>query len=414
MASKLQRVVAGAEQSPAAPAPASADKEISLKKISIEERPDWQQRVESEGFAFHTIDGERYWDERGYYQFTEEQVTRDIEAPTKELHEMSMDLVARVVDSEELLTRLAIPPAFFDLVSTSWREGHPHLYSRFDFIYAGSGPAKMIESNADTPTSLLEAASVQLLWLENQIERGVLPAHATQFNTLAQDFASAFTTFSNDSPFYFAAMSGSVEDRGTTDFMRKMAGLAGIEARHIDLEDIGLTKNGRFVDLEGNWIERLFKLHAWEHIFHEEFGLAVPGCDTQFVEPPWKSILSNKGMLPLLWEFNTGHPNLLPSYFDPEPSKPIPNGWVRKPFFSREGANIELRTMAGERVAEDGPYTDAPYIRQEFAPLPKFGSSFTLIGSWVVGDVPSGMGIREDDTLITKDTSRFLPHVVLD
>ena len=73
-----------------------------------------------------------------------------------------------------------------------------------------------------------------------------------------------------------------------------------------------------------------------------------------------------------------------------------------------------MRTESGERVAEDGPYTDAPYILQEFAPLPKFGDSFTLIGSWVVGDVASGIGIREDDTLITKDTSRFLPHVVLD
>lgn len=385
-----------------------------MKKISIKERAGWRQKVESEGFAFHTIDGERYWDERGYYQFSEEQITRDIEAPTKELHEMSLDLVARVVESEELLTRLSIPPAFFDLVRTSWREGHPHLYSRFDFIYNGDGPAKMIESNADTPTSLLEAGSVQLLWLEDQIAQGVLPAAATQFNTLAQDMVSAFSTFSKDSPFYFAAISGSIEDRGTTDFMRRMAALAGIDARHIDLEEIGLTESGRFVDLNGNWIERLFKLHAWEHIFHEEFGAAVPGCDTQFVEPAWKSILSNKGMLPLLWEFNKGHPNLLPSYFDADPRKPIPNGWVRKPFFSREGANIELRTESGERVAEDGPYTDAPYILQEFAPLPKFGDSFTLIGSWVVGDVASGIGIREDDTLITKDTSRFLPHVVLD
>ena len=94
-----------------------------MKKISIKERAGWRQKVESEGFAFHTIDGERYWDERGYYQFSEEQITRDIEAPTKELHEMSLDLVARVVESEELLTRLSIPPAFFDLVRTSWREG---------------------------------------------------------------------------------------------------------------------------------------------------------------------------------------------------------------------------------------------------------------------------------------------------
>lgn len=35
-----------------------------MKKISIEERPDWRETAEREGFNFHTIDGERYWDER--------------------------------------------------------------------------------------------------------------------------------------------------------------------------------------------------------------------------------------------------------------------------------------------------------------------------------------------------------------
>ena len=385
-----------------------------VKKVPVKERPHWRETVESQGFDFHTIDGERYWDERAYYLFTEQQITEHIEQPTKALHEMCMDLVARVVESEALLARLAIPPAFFDLVRTSWKEGHPHLYGRFDFAYDGVGPAKCYEFNADTPTSIFEAASVQLLWLEEQIQRGVLPARATQFNTLAQDMVSAFAAFPKGSPFYFAAMSGSIEDKGTTDFMRRMAAHAGIDARHIDIEDIGLDASGRFVDLQGQWIERLFKLHAWEHIFHEPFGAAVPSCDTQFVEPAWKAILSNKGMLALLWEFNQGHPNLLPSYRDTDPRKPLPNGWVRKPYFSREGANVELRTAAGENLAEDGPYTDAPYILQQFAPLPRFGDSYALVGSWVIGDVASGIGIREDDTLITKDTSRFVPHVVLD
>jgi len=45
---------------------------------------------------------------------------------------------------------------------------------------------------------------------------------------------------------------------------------------------------------------------------------------------------------------------------------------------------------------------------------PAASASYTLIGSWVVGDTAAGIGIREDDSLITKDSSRFLPHVVLD
>ncbi|KPY03282.1 Glutathionylspermidine synthase family protein [Pseudomonas savastanoi pv. nerii] len=238
-----------------------------MKKISIEERPDWRATAEREGFNFHTIDGERYWDERGYYLFTEQQITRDLEVPTQELHQMCLDAVARVVDSEELLHRLAIPEAFFDVIRASWKQGHPHLYGRFDFAYDGTGPAKMYEINADTPTSLMEAGAFQLLWLDEQMARGVLPAHASQFNSIAEDLVRAFAEFPGASPFYFSAMSGSVEDRGTTDFLRRMAAHVGIDARHIDIEDIGLSAEGRFVDLDGRWIERLFKLHAWNISF---------------------------------------------------------------------------------------------------------------------------------------------------
>lgn len=384
-----------------------------MRKVELAERPDWRTTALREGFAFHTIDGERYWDERGYYQFSEDQVVHDLHGPTTELHAMCLDAVGRIVESEALMARLAIPPAFFDLVRRSWQEGQAHLYGRFDFSYDGNGPAKLIEANYDTPTSLYEAAAFQLIWLEEQIQRGVLPADASQFNTLAEDLVQAFAAMPGHGEFHFSTISGSLEDRGTTDFLRKMAEHAGIRTRHIDLEDIGLNSEGRFVDLQGRAITRLFKLHAWEHIFHEDFGQAIAGCDTQFVEPPWKALISNKGILPLLWEWHEGHPNLLPAFVDDSPQSAVPKGWVRKPYFSREGANVDIRTAEGERVFEDGPYDDAPYILQAFAPLPKFADSYTLIGSWVVGGRASGIGIREDDSLITKDSSRFLPHVVI-
>ncbi len=35
-----------------------------------------------------------------------------------------------------------------------------------------------------------------------------------------------------------------------------------------------------------------------------------------FIEPPWKLILSNKAILPLLWEMFPNHPNLVPAYYD--------------------------------------------------------------------------------------------------
>lgn len=385
-----------------------------MKRISIAERPNWRETAERLGFMFHTIDGERYWDERAYYQFSLRQIEDDIEAPTAELHEMCMALVADVVQSEELLNRLHIPSAFHDLVRTSWVEGHPHLYGRMDFSYSGNGPAKLLEYNADTPTSVYEGAAFQWGWLEECMSLGMLPKHADQFNSIEDQLRQVFAEQAIKRPFYFASVKGSEEDKGTTDYLRGIAEQVGIQTRHIYLEDIGLTADGRFVDLANEWIPHLFKLHAWEYIFHEDYGAAVANSDTQFFEPAWKSIISNKGLLPLLWERFKGHPNLLECYLDSDPSKAVPKGWVRKPYFSREGANVELVLPDGQSVKEDGPYTDAPYILQALAPLPKFGDSYTLIGSWVIGDNPAGIGIREDDSLITKDSSRFVPHLILD
>lgn len=52
--------------------------------------------------------------------------------------------------------------------------------------------------------------------------------------------------------------------------------------------------------------------------------------------------------------------------------------------------------------AAEGPYGEEGMIVQQFHPLPKFGDSYMLIGSWLVNDQPAGIGIREDRALITR------------
>ena len=84
------------------------------------------------------------------------------------------------------------------------------------------------------------------------------------------------------------------------------------------------------------------------------------------------------------------------------------------------GANIELRDFAGVPLHADGPDGGAGMIRQRLCPLPVFVDQqrnrevHTLIGSWVVGGHAAGIGIREDDTPITRNSSRFVPHIMLD
>ena len=125
-----------------------------MERIAAAERPDWLGTAERMGFTFHHLGGERYWDERAYYRFSLDEVEERIEGPSGELHAMCLDLVAEATASEALMHRLAIPDAQRDVIARSWAARAPSLYGRFDFSYDGTGPAKLLEYNADTPTSI--------------------------------------------------------------------------------------------------------------------------------------------------------------------------------------------------------------------------------------------------------------------
>ena len=385
-----------------------------MRRVPIAERANWRDRALQAGFDFHTIDGDRYWDESVFYAFSLEQIESDIEAPTEELHAMAIDMLDGIVGSEEQLSRLDIPEPFWDLVARSWSARQPHLYGRMDLAYSGRGPAKLLELNYDTPTSLFEAAFFQWQWLDDQQNEGRLPAAADQFNSIYESLVEALATLapSLPRPFHFSAVRDSTEDRGTVNYLRDCAIQAGIECGLLDIEDIGISADGRFTDLEDRVIGTLFKLYPLENLFREEFGRYLPGSDVLLIEPPWKSVLSNKGILPLLWEKHEGHPNLLAAKFDAGGAD-LPRGWVRKPLHSREGANIEMHHEDGRRERTEGPY-HGPGIVQALHPLVGFGGRFPLIGSWVVGDRACGIGIREDRSAITRDSACFVPHAILD
>ena len=155
-----------------------------MQRLACSERDDWRLTAEASGFVFHSIGGERYWDERAFYAFTLDEIERLIELPTAEIDAMCIELVASAIDDEEYLRRLKIPEAFWPLISESWHRDEASLYGRIDFSFDGSGPAKLLEYNADTPTSIFEAAVFQWTWLEQAIERRF---HATMLGTIVTD-----------------------------------------------------------------------------------------------------------------------------------------------------------------------------------------------------------------------------------
>jgi len=386
-----------------------------MQRIVCPERDDWQQTADACGFDFHTIDGARYWDERGYYAFTLEEIEAKIEAPTGEIDAMCLELVGRAIDDEQYLKRLKIPEAFWPLVSESWQRDEASLYGRLDLGFDGQGTAKLLEYNADTPTSIFEAAVFQWTWLEQAIERRIVPKAADQYNSIHERLIEAWKKLGRGRHLHLAGLTESSEDNGTLSYLEDTAAQAGLATTLIDIADIGWREEGGgFVDLDDRDIELAFKLYPWEWMFHDDFGARLREAPTRWIEPPWKAVLSNKGILPLLWEMFPRHPNLLPAFFEDDPrAQGLGASFVRKPLYSREGANVSLISGGVAFVQQEGPYGGEGFVRQAFAPVRNFDLQYPVIGSWLVDHTPCGLSIREDESPITGNNSRFLPHAIL-
>ncbi|SHF33028.1 glutathionylspermidine synthase family protein [Vibrio gazogenes] len=388
-----------------------------MLRLNTEERPHWRDLAKKFGFGFHTAYGEPYWDETAYYQFTLKQIEDDLEKPTEDIHQMCLEVVDTVVGNEYWLRKFQIPEPMWQDLYDSWQKREPSLYSRVDFAYNGTQPAKLYENNADTPTSLYETAFWQWLWLEDMVNQGKIRRDADQCNLLQELLISRFqqlATYQPGQTLHLCCCKDSVEDRGTVQYLEDCAREAGLSTTFVYVEDIGLNTQGQFTDLTDKPIHWIFKLYPWEFMFREEYAANIQTASVNWLEPMWKSIISNKALLPLLWKMFPNHPNLLPAYFADDRDLSTLKDYVIKPIFAREGANITIVQNGRQTLRTEGPYGDEGVIYQAYHPLPKFGQHYTLVGSWLINQEAAGISIREDVSRVTQDMSRYVPHIIID
>jgi glutathionylspermidine synthase len=383
-----------------------------VKRVRTQRRPDWQSIVENQGLVFGTpaLDSSGadrvYWDESVYYEFEMDEVLA-LEADVELLHSMCLNAVEQIVTMERYAD-FGLPEWSWQPIAESWRRSDPYVYGRFDLRYDGGSPAKLLEYNADTPTTLLESSVLQWHWLQD-----VFPGF-DQWNSLHEQLVDRWkvvrdTLPTNELYFSWSGAEQTGEDQITTTYMQETAAEAGFETIALEIEDVGWdTILERFVDLEEAPIGAMFKLYPWEWVLDDEFGKRVvsklPG--TMWIEPLWKTLLSNKAILAVLWEMYPGHPNLLPAYLD-EPHELTE--YVRKPKLGREGGNITI-VGPGVELATGGVYGEEGYVYQLFDPLPLFDDFRPSLGAWIVGDSSAGLGIREAGGLVTDDRAAFVPH----
>ncbi len=374
-----------------------------MRRIASPPRADWQKKVEAAGLTWHTPENQPYWNESAFYEFTAAEVDL-LASATNQLEEMTRKAAQHVIDNR-LYSRMGIPAHAVSLIERSWDAEPPSLYGRFDLMYDGCHPPKLLEYNADTPTSLLEAAVVQWYWLEET------HPSCDQFNSIHQRLIALWkdlTPYIPNRRVDFCSMDNA-EDWTTATYLEDTAQQAGLASSLFTMEEIGWD-GARFAGPDDRPLTTVFKLYPWEWMVEEEFGKHLAISDTLWLEPPWKMLLSNKGILPVLWELYPGHPYLLAASFE----RPVAGDWVRKPLLGREGANVTLH-QAGREIETGGAYGKEGFVYQDLAPPKSFGGMYPVIGSWVIGHEPddsaAGIGIRESDTPITTNLSRFVPHL---
>jgi len=375
-----------------------------MRRITCSPRRDWERKVEEVGLTWHT-GSVPYWNESAYYEFTAREVD-SIEAATNNLHALCLKAVQHVIDNK-LYARMGIPDFAVPLIERSWEEEPPSIYGRFDFAYDGVSPPKMLEYNADTPAALLEAAVVQWYWLQDTFPR------KDQFNSIHERLIKLWkdlTPWLPGAHIDFCSLDDR-EDGTTVTYLLDTAGQAGLSTRIFPITEVGWD-GARLVDPENQPIRAIFKLYPWEWMIHEEFGEHLAhATETLWIEPPWKMVLSNKGILPVLWEMFPRHPNLLEARFT---NPGLMENYVRKPLLSREGANVRLE-RDGSAIETEGDYGEEGYVYQAAFPMKEFGGYYPVLGSWTIGheedNVAGGMGVRESKDPITTNTSAFVPHL---
>ncbi|WP_135229043.1 glutathionylspermidine synthase family protein [Deinococcus fonticola] len=392
-----------------------------MKRLPFRERPGWQDRLEQVGFTWHTGSREApfpYWEEDAAYSFTAAEIEL-LERRSGELVALALDAVAHAIETRRL-GQLGIPDFLHDAVKASWDRDDPSVYLRLDLAYSGGDQEpKLLEINAQTPTSLLEAAVCQWQWLEDRQETGELPQSATQWNAIHEALTAQWQWASQERgvrEVTFAAARLD-EDLATSTYLEELARAAGIKTQRLWVDEIGSSAAmDQLADLWGLPIGHLAMLWPFEFAWEGRDAAYLASTRTRFIEPLWKAVMSSKGLLPLMHELAPEHPCILPARFvDSLNLTNVGMQPVRKPLWSREGQNVQLPGQA----ATGGEYGDLPLIEQAYVELPEYQagrgeSRYPVLGVWVAGDEPCGLGVREGVTRVTDDRARFVPHLVQD
>lgn len=392
---------------------------LNLQKI----KPLTKEFLESSNFTWHTdLDNTPYICDE-IIEVSKNEANAYYEA-ANELYDMFVAGAQHVIDNN-LFHELSIPFNLVDIIKDSWENDvHWHLYGRFDFAGGLDGKdIKLLEFNADTPTSLFETAIVQWAMLKyNGMDE------MSQFNdiyeAIKENFKRLVTLSDDTSEFHkyyegwkilFSCVAGSSEDEQTVKLLENMAEEAGFHTKFAYVDEIGFSDDeGIFVDDES--FEYWFKLIPWEMIAINEGELAlilkniIKNQKAIILNPAYTLLFQSKGMMKILWDLYPNHPLLLETSFEPLKGKKQ----VAKPLLGREGANVEILDENSKIIeSRDGDYSSQNKIYQEFYELNKDDKDNSYQAGVFFAYEGCGLGFRRGGNILD-NYSKFVGHFIKD
>jgi glutathionylspermidine synthase len=391
---------------------------MKLEKL----KPLTDEYLEFIGFVWHTDSDNSSYVSDEIVVINEDEANAYYEA-TNELYDMFAQAGQHVIDND-LFHELNIPFNLVEIIKESWEnEVHWHLYSRFDLAGGIDGnPIKLIEFNADTPTSLFETAIIQWAMLKaNNLDE------ASQFNNLYEalkdNFKRIITLDSDIEKFdeyysklgwkiLFSSISNSNEDINTTKLLQHIATEAGFNTDFEFIENVQFSDDGIFKNDE--LFEFWFKLIPWENIAIEESELAL--ILTEIIKekkaiifnPAYTLMFQSKGFMKILWDLYPNHPLLLETSFEPLVGKKQ----VEKRCFGREGANTKIINSDGSIDEQtNGEYAGHKAIYQEYVEFPKDSNGNSYQAGVFFAYEACGLGFRRGGKILN-NMSKFVGHVI--
>lgn len=379
--------------------------------------------MEEVGMTWHTdIDGTAYLVNE-LVHVTEDEAEAYYEAANT-LYDMFIEAGQHVIDNE-LFFELDIPFNLISQIKRSWEQDDLHLYGRFDFAGGLDGlPIKLIEFNADTPTSLFETAIIQWALLKaNSMDE------ASQFNNvyeaIQQNFRRLITGLEEDTSDFadqyqyqnilFSSVAELPEDERTVKFLQQIAADAGFQTDFAYMGDVAFSEHDGIFNNEETKFDYWFKLFPWEDIALETDGITGILDDIgrnqacTVLNPAYTLLFQSKGIMKILYELFPDSPYLLETRVEPLQNKKQ----VSKTMFGREGANTVIYDAMGKVLKEiPGDYDNYNKVYQEFAEFPQDEEGRSYQAGVFFAWEGCGLGFRRAWD-IHDDMSKFVSHRVV-